>query len=217
MGQKRSVSVSASAPPTGATLLAGAIFCIMATHGAAAQSVTEKAIDEAKHVNEYLDLLHSKDEGVRQSAMRMALTDQSPVVRGMAVSAYLNRFNALTPEVVLDPGSQIGREDAPLLAMTNVKWSQDGKSFTASMTVFCGGSRAIDGQVVGERLSLSFGGLCLSSNLVPSSPNRGQNAPRLTAHQCVITLILNEKQDALEGPLHCLSLPLTMKIRLPLG
>lgn len=97
-----------------------------------ARSVTDQVMEKARHLHDYLDLINNKDASVRLAAMESALGDADPTVRGVALASYLKRFEALTPEIVLDAASPVAQEDVPIVITYQLRWSADGTSFTGS-------------------------------------------------------------------------------------
>ena len=203
-----------------------AILCLLSPNTMFAQnatstpppvrSLTDQVMEKARHLHEYLDLINNKDASVRLAAMKSALSDLDPTVRGVALASYLKRFEALTPEIVLDAASAVAQEDVPIVVINRVSWSADGTSFTG----YSSGCAAypVRGQIAGGKLAISFDGVCLRPSLLAKNANANPgNGRQFEPDSCQLTLLLNEHHDLLEGPLHCAGMSEMLKVALPFG
>lgn len=86
-----------------------------------------------QHITEFQQMLQSDDPAVRAAAAEIALSDSSPSVRGMAMAVSLSRFSALTPEFILEGTSGPELRDLPNIAIVEMRWKPDGRSFQGSL------------------------------------------------------------------------------------
>lgn len=180
----------------------------------ASRSLTEQIMEKSKRLHDYINLINDKDAAIRLSALEAAVKDPDPVARGMALRAYLKRYDALTPEIVLDPGSSVGQEDVPRLAVVQVTWSDEGNFFVGQLNG-CGGVR---GQIAGGKLAINYDAICIRSSLLTKdvSGNKGKG-DQLQRDSCQLTMAPNEQGDILEGVLHCVGVSDVFKVQLPFG
>ncbi len=175
-------------------------------------------MEKARRMHEYLNLMNDKDQAIRLAAVQSALKDPDPVARGMAISAYLKRFDALTPEVVLDSAGPVSPADVPRLAIVQIKWSDDASSFVGSYPTTCGGYPDIHGQVAGGKLAINFTSVCIRASLLAKDASRDQGkADQNQPDACQLTLAPNEQGDMLQGPLHCVGMSDVLTVQLPFG
>lgn len=182
------------------------------------ESLTLQVQRKSQHVREILDLLHARDIAARAIAMRAALHDRDPLVRQLAIGAYLSGFTDLTPVVVVEKGGSIGPEDTPQISLSRITWSGDNKSFNAVYNLRCLNDQNVTGQLAGGKLSIRYAGVCLSqayrSKDADAKPDQKNN---LTPASCNLILSPNDSGDELEGDLTCLQVPTVVKVRLAFG
>ena len=210
----------ALAMAAGATTLASTKIAHAQTPStpASTQSLTDLVMAKARRLHEFLDILKNKDPAVQMAAMQFALKDSDPLLRSMAISAYLKRFNALTPEVVQDEHTQTAPEDIPRLAMFNIAWSEDGMSFTGNYATTCSFGVAVRGQIAGGKLAITYDGVCLRPAVLGiDSGGDDKKAAQANVVACELTLTPNSEDNSLDGPLHCNGMKTNLPARLPFG
>ena len=182
------------------------------------ESLTDQVMQKARRLHEFMDILKNKDPAVQLAAMQFALKDSDPVLRGMAISAYLKRFTALTPEVALGPDSQTPPEDVPRLSLINLTWSEDGMSFSGYYSTTCSGIIGVRGQIAGGKLAITYDGVCLRPALLGVDvAGDEKKAAQATLVACQLTLTPDVAGDSLDGPLHCVGMAANLPVRLPFG
>jgi hypothetical protein len=180
-------------------------------------SATDDVMRISRLIAEMRELLTSRDADIREAAIRRAFDDPNSTIRGMAVSYALRRYDPLLLHFALPEGSSVALEDLPSMALSRIKWSDDGRSFTASGGL-CGAFRvSASAQVTADRLRLQIGPLCFSPGLLGNSAEPNGRAKPARFSGCQAELAPNKVRDAMEGRLHCPGLPTELPLTLPLG
>ena len=205
---------------SGSIIAAGALvlICLAVGQRAAGQSLTDQIMEKARRSHEYLDLIKSNDKAVQMAALEAALKDPDPALHGLALEAYLRRFDTLTPEVVLQSGSKFTHADIPSMLIQGIKWSSSAPTMEGAHFAGCGGY-GLRGQVASGRLSLDYESLCIGRALLGDPDVGVGQAPdsKPIGARCEVIMAPNPQDDALEGPLHCDGVRTVLQIRLYFG
>jgi hypothetical protein len=173
---------------------------------------------KAQHFHDYLALLQNQDPAIQATALEMALNDPDPAVRGLAMSAYLKRFSALSPQVQLDADSPVAKKDIPRLSIVGANWSSDGASFAGYYSTTCSGPVGVRGQIAGGKLALSYDGVCIRPALISSaSGSNPADADKQQLVACQVTLAPDASKTSLDGFLQCAGVDATLPVKLPFG
>ena len=204
---------------SGRAIASAMVLAFLAAHQqAAGQSLTDQIMEKARRSHEYLDLIKSNDKAVQMAALQAALKDPDAAMHGLALEAYLRRFDTLTPEVVLPSGSKFTHAEIPSMLVQGVKWAVNAPTMGGVHHAGCGGA-GVAGQVASGRLSLDYESLCIGRALLgDTDPGIGQ-APdsKPVGARCEVIMTPNPQGDALEGPLHCDGVSTVLQIRLYFG
>lgn len=172
----------------------------------------------AKTISDLTARINSDDPAIRAAAIEIALSNESPSVRCMALAEALSRFNTLIPKIIVGRENPIEPGDLPNIAITIKKWSESRRSFVGYIDLG-GPSNIVNGQVSNDQLSIEFSAVKLSSRLLQnirqagmSNENPRQPAEILT--KCNAHLEPNESRNALEGDMTCGKLPVRFHLRL---
>jgi len=185
---------------------------------ASAGSITDLVMAKRRHLDEYLRLMKDSNPGTRMAALEQALKDNDPVVRGVALASFLKRFTAITPEVVLDKGSQIAQQDVPYLVIKDLSWSDDGTSATGAYFSPCSSNPPARVQIAGGRIVIQYDGVCLRPALLGLDTGGNDAKARAeTLVACRLTLTPNADDTSLDGPLQCVGMPTQLSVQLPFG
>jgi hypothetical protein len=176
-------------------------------------SALDRAAAASRRGQEYQELLRSPDAALRATGLEQGLTDENLGVRSMVLTAYLRRLEIIPVEVVVQPAGRFTVGDMPNLTISELKWASDGSSFLA-VGISWGAGLHPRGQVVGDKLIISYGIVRMSSHIAAEGPPPQRNSADYT---CRVTLSPAVSHDALEGSLQCEGLPFTLPVRLPLG
>lgn len=186
------------------------------TPSAGPDSITDQIMKRRRHLEEYLKLMKDPNPATRSAAIQQALKDSDPVVRGGAISAYLKRFNALTPEVSMDKITSIPPQELPRLAIENITWSDDGVS-ARGYVGSCGNSD-VRLQIAGGKVAVAYGSVCLRPSLIGiDTGGDAAKSRREVPTACQLTLSINSDGTSLDGPLHCVGLETPLPVQLPFG
>jgi hypothetical protein len=195
------------------------VLAVLLAVPAAAQdaqpTLAERATAISRRMTEYLELFDSSDPTIRSAAFQMALADENPAIRGLALVQELRRFKQLIPEIVVPAGGRISVADIPSVELREMEWSEDGRAFQGASHQRCGRTLA-SGVIAGERLALSYDGICIAPALL-ARPGQAVTPGEPSHLPCQATLIVNKEGNALEGSLRCTGMPITLPMRLPFG
>lgn len=183
----------------------------------AGSDATEDVTRLSRHVAEMRELMSSRDTNIREAAIERGLADPSSAIRGMAVFYALRRYDPLPLHFALPEGSSVAAEDLPSVTFGRIKWSDDGKSFTAAGTSCGAYSVTVSAQVTADRLRLQFGRVCFGAGIRGSAPGGGNRERSARFSKCEAELTPNKARDAMEGKLHCPGLQDNLPLSLPLG
>ena len=167
----------------------------------------------AQTISDLTARINSDDAAIRAAAIEIALRNESPTVRGMALAAALNRFHTLTPEFIVERENPIEPGDLPNISIRDIRWSPpDMHSFYGNIV----GNNA-HGEVTHDQLSITFTGISVASNLYQRGRQIQPNPPLPPPQKptdCRVTLRLNDSRTSLEGNLQCNQVSRLFRIRL---
>lgn len=174
----------------------------------------------AQTISELKARINSNDAAMRAAAIEIALSNESPTVRGMALVAALSRFNAITPEIIIEKENPIAPGDLPNIAIQSIIWSKDNDmhSFEGTINLPPHGN-VVRGKITDSLLEISFGKVKLEPTLFQRT-NQRETAGSSNINSaviikpCVAHLRLNTSRNALEGDMTCESLPVKFRLRL---
>ena len=183
----------------------------------AADNITNQIMEKRHRLDQYLKLMKDPNPATRLTAIQQALKDSDPVVRGAAMSAYLTRFNALTPEVNLEKGDVISPQDVPRLTLQDIRWADDGASAIGVYSGPCT-SRAARLQIAGGKLAIAYDGVCLRPVLLGINVGGDEvRAKKEVLIPCQAILVPNNEDTSLEGSLRCVGMATPLPVQLPFG
>ena len=183
----------------------------------AADNITDQIMEKRHRLDQYLKLMKDPNPATRLTAIQQALKDSDPVVRGTAMSAYLIRFNALTPEVNLEKGNMISPQDVPHLTLHDIKWADDGASAFGSYSGPCAGATARL-QIAGGKLAIAYSGVCLRPVLLGIDAGGDEvKARKEVLASCQAIFVPNSEDTSLDGSLRCVGMATPLPVQLPFG
>jgi hypothetical protein len=154
-------------------------------------AVRAEQCDSFKGVVQISAGLASADPVVRMMAESCGLASADRAARELVIRRFLSggsNFNMSITNVEGDKEGAAYLSLLPTFAYTAVKWSPDGRQFAS------GGE--MSGTLIGDTMTVAFKVVRIDDKKF----NGG-------ATECDATLKLNEKRDALEGPLRCKGVP----------
>jgi len=176
----------------------------------ASQSQSDRALQLIRDMSELQKLLSSQDQLEREAGIQLGLESKSRALRELALAAVLSRFKSLNPEFVLEQTSSFNLRDLPSIAIMDIRWGDDGRSFNGSAQGY-----SVSGQVIGDGIAIRYNHILFMERIFHRNSSNANSisdkATRLA--QCTASLSLNKSGDALEGPFRCERLP-ELKVRL---
>ena len=167
----------------------------------------------AQTISDLTARINSDDAAIRAAAVEVALSNESPTVRGMALATALNRFHTLTPEFIVERENPIEPGDLPNISIRDIRWlPPDMHSFVGNVV-----GNGAHGEVTHDQLSITFRGIYIASKLFQKSsqiqPNPSSPPPQKQT-DCTVILKLNDSRTSLEGDLKCNQVSRQFRIRL---